>query len=210
MAEIRFGPIYTALEDLMGPVELAEKAEGWGYDSFWVPDYVLRPRMEAMVVLAAAAQRTSRIKLGTAVLVLPYKHPIQLAKSALSVDVLSQGRLLLGVGIGADPREFEVMGLDIRQRARMSDERLEILRRLFTETSVTHEGEFHQFRDVTLGPPAVQKPHIPIWLGAIWRGGIAEGVIRRTARFADAFVPADIPAQGYKEVQERITRQAEA
>ncbi|MFQ5933904.1 MAG: LLM class flavin-dependent oxidoreductase, partial [Dehalococcoidia bacterium] len=117
----------------MGPVEFAEKCEQWGYDSFWVPDYILKPRIEALSILAAAAQKTSRIRLGTAVMVLPYKHPILLAKAALSVDVLSQGRLLLGVGIGADEKEFEALGLDSRQRAPLSDEGLEILRRLFTE-----------------------------------------------------------------------------
>ncbi|MEE9198280.1 MAG: LLM class flavin-dependent oxidoreductase [Dehalococcoidia bacterium] len=209
MAELKFGLIYAALENLMGPGELAEKAEDWGYDSFWVPDFVLKPRLEAMTVLTAAAQRTSRIKLGTAVIVLPFRHPLQLAKSAASVDVLSRGRLILGVGIGADPREFEVMGEDLRQRARLSDERIEILKRLFIETNVTHNGEFHQFKDVTLGLPPVQKS-IPIWVGAVSKGRIAEGVIRRTARFADGFMTVDASVQAYKEAQERIIRQAEA
>ena len=101
MSKVKFGPIYTRIEDLMGPVELAEKSESWGYDSFWVPDYILKPRLDALIVLGAAAQRTSTIQLGTAVMVLPYKDPLVLSKSALSVDVLSNGRLLLGVGIGA-------------------------------------------------------------------------------------------------------------
>ncbi|MCH7997203.1 MAG: LLM class flavin-dependent oxidoreductase [Chloroflexi bacterium] len=210
MADIKFGPIYTAIEDLMGPVELAEKCEAWGYDSFWVPDYVLKPRLDALTILSAVSQRTSRIQLGTAVLVLPYKHPLLLAKTALSVDVLSGGRLLLGVGIGADPVEFDVLGLDIRERGRISDERLEILSRVFTETHVTHQGRFHQFRDVSLGPPSIQKPHIPIWVGALWRGQWAEGAIRRTARYADAFVPAEATVEAYKEAIERISRQAEA
>ncbi|MFQ5873286.1 MAG: LLM class flavin-dependent oxidoreductase [Dehalococcoidia bacterium] len=210
MAELKFGLIYAALEDLIGPAGLAEKAEGWGYDSFWVPDFVLKPRLEAMAALTAAAQKTSRITLGTAVIVLPFRHPLQLAKSAVSVDRLSNGRLVLGVGIGADAREFEVMGADIHQRAGMSDERLEILSRLLTETNVTHQGKFHQFKDVTLGLPPLQQPHIPIWVGAVWKGQIAEGVIRRTARYADAFLTVDAPVQAYKEAQERITRQAEA
>ena len=75
MTKVKFGPIYTRIEDIMGPVELAEKAESWGYDSFWVPDYVLKPRLDALIVLGAAAQRTSTIQLGTAVMVLPYKGP---------------------------------------------------------------------------------------------------------------------------------------
>lgn len=210
MPGLKFGLIYSAMEDLIGPGEFAAKAEDWGYDSFWVPDFVLKPRYEAMTALAAAAQATSKIMLGTAVIVLPFRDPIQLAKTAASVDRLSKGRLLLGVGIGADPREFEVMGEDLHQRAKLSNERIEIITRLLRETNVTHEGQFHQFRDVSLGLPPVQKPHIPIWVGAVWRGKIAEGVVRRTAQFADAFVSVDTPVQAYSEVQERIMRQAEA
>ncbi|MCH8088920.1 MAG: LLM class flavin-dependent oxidoreductase [Chloroflexi bacterium] len=209
MAGLKFGIIYSALEDIIGPGEMAKQCEDWGYDSFWVPDFVLKPRLEAMAALAAAAQATSTIRLGTAVIVLPFRHPIQLAKSAVAVDRLSNGRLMLGLGIGADPREFEVMGQDLRQRAKMSDERIEIIKRLLSETNVTHRGRYHQFEDVTLGLAPVQKPHIPIWIGGVWKGKIAEGVIRRTARFADAFMVVDAPVQAYKEAQERIKRQAE-
>ena len=89
MTKVKFGPIYTRVEDLMGPVELAEKSESWGYDSFWVPDYILKPRLDALIILAAVAQRTSAIELGTAVMVLPYKDPLVLSKSALAASTPS-------------------------------------------------------------------------------------------------------------------------
>ena len=90
-------------------------------------------------------------------MVLPYKDPLQLSKSALSVDVLSNGRLLLGVGIGANPREFDVMGLDIRYRGRVSDERLDIMSRILDGETVTHHGRFHSFEDVAIGPSFHQQ-----------------------------------------------------
>ena len=210
MTKVKFGPIYTRIEDLMGPVELAEKSESWGYDSFWVPDYVLKPRMDALIVLGAAAQRTTNIQLGTAVMVLPYKDPLLLSKSALSVDVLSNGRLLLGVGIGAIPREFEALGLDIHQRGRVSDERLDIMSRILAGETVTHHGRFHSFENVSIGPPAVSKPRIPIWVGAHCGNGWAEGPLRRTGRYADAFVPTEATIEQYKDAMDRISRHAEA
>ena len=209
MTKVKFGPIYTRIEDIMGPVELAEKAESWGYDSFWVPDYVLKPRLDALIVLGAAAQRTSTIQLGTAVMVLPYKDPLILAKSALSVDVLSNGRLLLGVGIGANPREFDVMGLDIRYRGRVSDERLDIMSRILDGKSVTHHGRFHSFEDVSIGPPSVSKPRIPIWLGAHCGNGWAEGALRRTGKYGDGFIPTEATIEQYKDAMARISRYAE-
>ena len=210
MTKVKFGPIYTRIEDIMGPVELAEKAESWGYDSFWVPDYVLKPRLDALIVLGAAAQRTSTIQLGTAVMVLPYKDPLQLSKSALSVDVLSNGRLLLGVGIGANPREFDVMGLDIRYRGRVSDERLDIMSHILDGETVTHHGRFHSFEDVAIGPPSISKPRIPIWLGAHCGTGWAEGALRRTGKYGDGFIPTEATIEQYKDAMDRISRHAEA
>ena len=158
-----FSPSLIGTQNVIGPVEFAEKAETWGYDCFWVPEVLTMSHMDPLVVLAAVAQRTQRIRLGTAVLVLPTRSPFHLAKAALSVDVLSSGRLTLGVGTGGlIPKDFEVEGVDIHQRGRISNERLDILRRLLSETSVSYQGRYHQFKDVTVGPRSVQKPHIPV------------------------------------------------
>ena len=91
-----------------------------------------------MAVLAAASQRTERILLATAVMVLPYRHPVALAKTVATIDVLSNGRLVLGLGVGSNKKEFDAMGLDIHQRGRMADEKLALLRRLLSEEKVTY------------------------------------------------------------------------
>ena len=150
MNRIQFGAHYAPIstEDLIGPVEFAEKAETWGYDTFWVPEILTKGHMDPLVVLGAAAQRTRRIRLGTMVLILPIRSPFHLAKAALSVDVLSNGRLILGVGIGGPaPKDFEVEGVDFHQRGRIANEKLDILIRLLSETGVSYQGRYHQFQD---------------------------------------------------------------
>ena len=211
MSKIQFGAVYDslAMENLIGPVEFAEMAETWGYDCFWVPEILTLPLMDPLVLLGAVAQRTRRIGLGTSVLVLPTRSPFHLAKAALSVDVLSNGRLILGVGIGGLlPKDFEVEGVDIGQRGRISNERLDILRRLLSETNVSYQGRYHQFKDVTVGPRSVQKPHIPVWVGATWNDGIADRALRRTARYGDGFLSSRTPVADYKQAQDKIKEYA--
>lgn len=209
MTNIQFGPLYTAMESYVGPVEFAEQCEEWGYDSYWVPDYVTLPPMDALVLLAAVAQRTTKLRLGTAVVVLPFRSPFQLAKASLSVDVLSGGRFTLGVGVGgAVPRDFEVAQVDIHQRGRMSNEILDIVRRLFNESDVSHEGNIYQFSALTMEPRPAQKPSIPIWIGAIWRDGIADGVLKRVGRYGDGFFPTDTSPTEYAKAQEKIKEYA--
>ncbi|MEE9198576.1 MAG: LLM class flavin-dependent oxidoreductase [Dehalococcoidia bacterium] len=210
MKDIRFGALYSGMDKYIGPVEFSEKVEAWGYDSFWVPDYVTLPHMEAFVSLAAVAQRAKTLILGLAVVPLPFRSPFQLAKAALSVDVLSKGRFILGVRVGLVPRDFEVTQVDFHQRGRISDERLDIVRRLLTESNVSHQGRYHQFRDLTMEPRSVQKPHIPIWIAGVWRDGIAPGVLRRVARYGDGFIPTDTSVEGYRKAQEAIIQQADS
>jgi probable F420-dependent oxidoreductase len=230
MANLQFGVGYSDLEIVVDPPDLAQKYESLGYDSFWLPDHILKTRMDPLTVLAAVSQKTTRMKLGTAVSVLPYRHPYVLAKAAVTVDVLSHGRLILGVGIGDLFHEFEALEIDRKIRGRLSDERLEIVRRFFNEHSVTHKGQFHDFKDVALKPSAVQKPHIPIWIGADLNdnpdasyshyspgefpgsgaGVIAKGSIRRTARFGDGFLPYLASLRHYKTAKEQIIQEAEA
>ena len=211
MTTIQFGAVYDGIgiQDIIGPVEFAEKAEGWGYDSFWAPEVLTTPQMDPFVVLAAVAQRTRKIRLGTGVVILPIRSPFHLAKAALSVDVLSNGRLILGVGIGGlIPKDFEVEEVNIRQRGRLSDERLDVLRRLLSETNVSYQGRYHRFEDVTVGPKSVQNPHIPVWVGASWNDGIADGALRRTARHGDGFISTRTPVESYRQSQDKIKQYA--
>ena len=211
MNRIHFGVLYSSveMEDPTGPVEFAEKAECWGYDYFWVSEALTMPHLDPLVVLAAVAQRTQQIRLGTAVLVLPIRSPFHRAKAALSVDVLSNGRLTLGVGIGGlIPKDFEVERVDIHQRGRISNERLDILRRLLSEGNVSYQGRYHRFEDVTVGPRSVQNPHIPVWVGASWNDGIADGALRRTARYGDGFIASRTSVEGYRQAQDQIKEYA--
>jgi alkanesulfonate monooxygenase len=209
METIRIGLTYPDLIDLVTPGELGERAERWGYHTLWVTDHALKARLDPFILLAAVSQRTTRLRLGIGVLALPYRTPYLTAKAAASVDVLSGGRLDLGLGVGDLFHEFEALELDRRVRGRLSDERLEIIRRLLAEESVSFDGRFHAFDELTLLPRPVQLPHVPIWLGGHWDNGFVGPVVRRVGRFADAFLPTWTPVAGYRDAQSAITRHAE-
>ena len=149
---MKFGIMHSDIFDAVTAVDMAVRAEGLGYDSFWTTDFALGPTPDPMALLAAASQRTERILLATAVMVLPYRHPVALAKTVATIDVLSNGRLVLGLGVGSNKKEFDAMGLDIHQRGRMADEKLALLRRLLSEEGVTYRGKFHEVEDVDVGP----------------------------------------------------------
>ena len=211
MSTIQFGVQYAPIsrDGRTSQMEAAIQAEEWGYDSFWVPESLTRPQMDPLVLLAAIAQRTQRIRLGTAVLVLPIRSPFNLTKSALSVHALSNGRFTLCAAAGGpNPKDFEVEGVDIRQRGRIADENLEILHRLLSESNASYKGRHHQFTGVTMKPDSVQGPPFPIWIGASWHDGIADGVLRRTGRFGNGFLTHDTPLEGYRRAQERIKEYA--
>jgi probable F420-dependent oxidoreductase len=140
--------------------------------------------VEAVTLLAAFAAVTRRVRLGTAVYLLPLRHPAVVAKTFAGLDYVSDGRLIFGVGVGGEyPKEFEASGVSVRERGARTDEGLEIVRRLWSEPCVSFEGRFYRFTDVALAPPPVQRPHPPIWIG-----GRSEAALRRTARFADGWL----------------------
>ena len=208
MATVHLGLTYPDLIEHIAPGDLAERAERWGFHTLWVTDHALKPRLDPLVLLAAVSQRTSRLRLGTGVLAVPYRTPYLTAKAAASVDVLSGGRCTLGLGIGDLFHEFAALELDRRVRGRLSDERLEIIRRLLTEDSVSFAGRFHRVTDLRLLPRPVQQPHIPLWVGGHWAGRFVEPVLRRVARFADVFFPTWTPVEGYRVAQAAIRRHA--
>ena len=128
-------------------------------------------------------------------------------------DILSDGRLVLGLGLGGvHPKDLEVEGIpNLRERGRVSNERLEILYRLFTEKNVSHSGDYYQFEDFTLTPEPVQRPHVPIWVGARWTGKIFDAALKRAGTYADVFIfPADTPTDYYPGAKEKIRKYAEA
>src|SRR5262250_712039 len=162
-----------AIKNFVGPSEqpdmdalyaYAQRAEALGFESVWAWDHVILgvepafPILDAVGILTAIAARTTRIKLGTGVLVLPLRNPTVAAKALSTLDVVSKGRLLLGVAAGWYAREFNAVGVDFKQRGRLFERNLEILSKLWTEDRVTLQVEEHNLREAVMRPRPVQKP----------------------------------------------------
>lgn len=186
--------------------EAAREAEALGYDSVWAADRIVipweiktpypyseeqqfivppdRPFLEPLSCLAFLAGRTERIMLGMSVLVLPYRHPLYWAKVATTIDHLSNGRLILGVGVGWMAEEFEALGAQFKDRGNLSDEQLELISVLWRQDRVRFEGRYYRSDDIAFYPKPLQKPRIPIWVGG--EGARAQ---RRAAAYGDAWFP---------------------
>ncbi|MBF6210382.1 LLM class flavin-dependent oxidoreductase [Nocardia puris] len=183
--------------DMTAFVDLARCAERCGFDSVWAGDSpVTRPRADPLMVLAAVAQATTRPTLGTAVLLPALRHPILLAHQLATLDRLSEGRLIAGMGIGfptpGTRAQYAAMGIDFRTRADRLAETIDILRHLWSSTEVTHEGAHFAFQDVRLLPPPTRPAGPPIWLAG--SGGPA---LRRVAHLADGWLPYPVTAGDY-------------
>jgi len=161
-----------------------ERAEAAGFDSVWLGEHHNNPILHPapLIGLAAIASRTQHILLGTGVLLLPLYHPMMVAEEGAMVDMISGGRLILGVGAGYAPEEFAAFGNSLKERGGRMEEGTVLLRRLWTEEKVTHHGKFYRVDGATVAPRPVQRPRPPIWFGA-W----AEPAIRRAARLGDAW-----------------------
>jgi probable F420-dependent oxidoreductase len=146
------------------------------------------PFYDPFTVLSWLAGVTTRIELGTTVIILPYRHPLLTARLSANLDQLSGGRLIFGVGAGWAKREFEALGLPFDQRGAMSDEYLDVIKAAWTNDVLSFKGQFVAFQDVQTGPRPARAPHPPIWVG-----GSSEGALRRAARFADAWHPLRPP-----------------
>jgi probable F420-dependent oxidoreductase len=166
-------------------IQDCERAEALGFDSIWLGEHHNHPLLypTPLIGLAAIASRTRRLRLGTGVLLLPLYHPLAVAEEGAMVDMISGGRLILGLGAGYAPEEFSAFGIPIRERGRRLEEGATLVRRLWTEEHVTHEGRYYRVSDVTLGPRPVQQPRPPIWFA-----GWVEPAIRRAARLGDAWL----------------------
>src|SRR6266508_4278874 len=183
------------IEDAQALVGLASRAEELGFDSVWVHDHVFnvghvfdriggKPYYEPLTLLSFVAARTTRVRLGTSVLVLPYHNPIRLAKTAATLDVLSGGRVILGVGVGAIEQEMHAMGTSFAERGAFSDEAIAVMRTLWGEEDPRYDGKYSRFADMKFSPKPLQKPAIPIVIG-----GVRRAAIRRAARLGDGWQP---------------------
>jgi probable F420-dependent oxidoreductase len=211
-APVSFGLLLPTREIVMNQaspdfnliVELAEAAEAAGFDSVWVGDSVLaRPRLEAFTTLAAVATRTQRVKLGTAVLLSALRHPVVLANEAANLDLLSNGRLILGLGIAtkgpAVEAEFKACGVNFSRRIGIFEEGVTLMRQLWTKPSVTFNGRHFQLQDVSLGLRSKQSGGIPLWLA-----GSVENALRRVVRFGDGWFPNPASPQIFTEQWQQL------
>jgi probable F420-dependent oxidoreductase len=182
-------------------VTFAREAEKRDIASLWVSDHVVIPRvsagypggrsfphppdvpyLEPVTALAAAAVCTTRPRLGASVFILGHRHPVVMAKMLTSIDALSNGRLICGVGVGWWKEELEILGAPFHARGRQADEILRVFKELWTNDKPAFEGEFFRFRDIGFAPKPVQKPHPPIWVG-----GDSPGAFRRVVTLGDGW-----------------------
>jgi probable F420-dependent oxidoreductase len=181
--------------DAQALVDLAGRADELGIDSVWVHDHVFnvghvfdriggKPYYEPLTLLSFVAARTRRVRLGTSVLVLPYHNPVRLAKAAATLDVLSEGRLVMGVGVGLIEKEIRAMGSPYAERGAFTDEAIAVMRALWTQDEPKFEGKFSRFDGMKFSPKPLQKPSIPVVIG-----GVSPHAIRRAARLGDGWQP---------------------
>ena len=163
------------------------RAEELPLISAWCIEQVIgtAPVLESVTTLTYAAAVTKRLRLGIAVLLIAQRNPIDLAKALSSLDVLSDGRLIVGVGLGASTRHYPAYGLPPEGRVTRFRENLEIMKRLWTEDKVTLDGRFSHLESIPMQPKPVQRPHPPIWFG-----GHVEVALRRAVELGDGYIGA--------------------
>ena len=194
---MKFGvmlPHYRQVASTEAITRLGKEAEAMGYDSVWVTDLIMLPQdyverfgpmfYESLTVLAFVAGITSSIRLGSSVIVVPYRNPIHLAKVVSSIDSLSHGRLMLGVGVGGAQSEFKQLGAPWEDRGDRTDEAIQIMKELWTNDDPSIHSKNYQVSDIQFYPKPVQKPHLPIWIG-----GSSRRALRRTVEFGDVWHP---------------------
>ena len=178
-------------------VRIAQRAEELGYDSVWASDHVVIPEKRAgmftdefhdpFMLLSSIAAGTSRIIVGTSVIILPYRNPLVTAKMAATLDVLSGGRLIFGVGPGWMREEFEALGVPFESRGRMTDEYIKVIRALWQSERPEFHGEFVEFSGVGFYPKPVQTPGPPVWIA-----GASRHAVRRAAHLGDGWQPTAV------------------
>jgi probable F420-dependent oxidoreductase len=163
------------------------RAEALGFHSAWVVEQILGsiPSLEPIELLTYAAAVTTRIRLGSAVLLTALRSPVHTAKSLATLDHLSGGRLIVGVGLGANPKIYPAYGIAAERRAARFAEGIQVMKRLWTEPRVTFEGEFFKLQNASMEPKPVQKPHPPLWFG-----GHHPNALKRTVELGDGFMGA--------------------
>lgn len=182
---VGFGLGTGGLADLATFTSVVDSLEDGGWDSLWLSERLTGPAPDPLMALAVAAGRTTRLKLGTSVLVLPGRNPFLLAKALATLDRLSAGRLLPAAGLGArDAKEHLAFGVDPSERGAIFDEALPLMRRLWAGETVDHDGRFFRAEQLSIAPRPVQSP-LEVWLG-----GRSAVELRRVGRLGDGWLPS--------------------
>ncbi len=202
--------VHETLADGRTIEAVARRADELGFDSVWCNDHLAIPEAgerpgtepayaagygeqrrqhiyEPLITLAYLAGVTSRVRLGTSVYLLPLRNPLVAAKQVASLDQLSGGRLVLGVGVGWLEGEFEALGVPFRERGSRTDEAIAVLKALCGQERAEFRGRYHSFTGVGFLPKPVQRPHPPLWIG-----GRSDAAIRRAARVGDGWHPSHL------------------
>ena len=184
-------------------LDIAASAEELGFESLWVSEHVVIPDShqgfgdvfyDPLITLTYVAANTRNISLGTSVIILPYRNPVVLAKMVSTLDVLSEGRVILGVGAGWMEKEFEALGVPFSERGAITDEYLEILKVLWTRDDPRFKGEYIEFSDIKFLPKPYQQPYPPIWVG-----GGSQKAIERAVSYGDGWHPVGLTPRELKE-----------
>ena len=208
-------PNNWGVEDPQQVLEFGPLAESLGYDSVWVMDHLFntgyirerledRPYYHPMSTLSYLAATTSKVTLGTSVLVLPYHNPVELAKYAATLDQISGGRVTLGVGVGAMAEEFDALGISMRQRGSLTDECIDIMKELWSSHLPSYRSKRWDFSELYFSPKPVQST-IPVWVG-----GSSPGAMKRTALRGDGWHPTGLSPEEFALGKRQISETAAA
>jgi len=199
------GPWLPTIDEMRTLVELVDRG---GYDSLWVGDHIsfALPIFDPLLQLAQAAVVSRRLQLGTAVYLLPLRHPTPVAKQVSTLDHLTEGRFIFGVGVGGEfPKEYEACGVPIAERGARLSESFTVLRKLWSGAPASHAGRFFQFEEVMMQPPPRQAGGPPIWCG-----GRSEPALRRIGRLADGWMSYVVTSDMFRQGLETIDAAARA
>ncbi len=225
---MRLGYFLPQMGPAAGPdamIQVAQRAEALGYDSLWVTERTLFPVepavpyvasadgslpdvyrdvLDPLTALAFVAAATERVTIGPSVLNIPWYNPTLLGRALTTLDVVSKGRLKVGLGMGWSPDEYEAAGADWHRRGKLADENLEALFAIWGSDPVAYDGGDFRIPASVIGPKPVQKPHPPIYMAAY-----TEAAMARVARFADGWMPVGVPIDGMTAMLAGIRQMAE-
>jgi len=201
MPPIRFGA-FLSLHPPQEQFAIARRVDALGFDSLWTGDHVSfhTPLYESLTLLASYAGITSRVKLGVGVYLLALRQPAVAAKITSTLDALSGGRLIFGVGVGGEnPKEFEASGIPHKERGARVTEGIDVVRALWRDSPASFKGRFTRFEGVSIDPKPVQKPGPPIWIG-----GRSDAALARAGRQGDGWISYVVQPERYKQSLAKI------